>query len=183
LIGTALALPLVVSACDTLADFHYQYPIGFTVGSSAPTGPPTGTQLCNGGPDATTLLSSPYPAVPTPATVHAAFPNIPNAAANVVDLPAGNNAARIGANSLLAPNTFYYFEPGGHTLGTSPLASIGTLNASGSVFYGGGSAANPAILDGQSINQDAFTDRGKNVAIKYLTIRNFVAAQRIRRQP
>jgi parallel beta-helix repeat protein len=107
--------------------------------------------------------------------VHAAFPNIPNAAANVVDVPAGDNSGQIVGNWKLAANTFYYFEPGVHTFGTGQYNDIGTLYAARSVFFGGGTASNPAILDGQNSNNYAFADRGTYITIEYLTIRNFVA--------
>ncbi|MGH3517111.1 MAG: right-handed parallel beta-helix repeat-containing protein [Haloechinothrix sp.] len=82
-----------------------------------------------------------------------------------VVVPAGNNANVDFARA----NTTYWFATGVHTLGSSEWGQIAP--ADNSTFIG----APGAILDGENVNRYAFTQRARDVTIKYLTIRNFVA--------
>ena len=131
--------------------------------AQGPTGPPAGTQLCNGGADSA-LLVSPYPSAP----------------AGAVTVPAGDDSTTAMSSGGyvdlvydLAPNTTYWFAPGVHTLGASQYGQIAPQ--SGDTFLG----APGAILSGGGVNLSAFdnppagyTDTG--VTIEYLTIENFV---------
>jgi hypothetical protein len=86
--------------------------------------------------------------------------------------PAGATVVPAGDNSSLdlgQAGKTYWFAPGVHTLGTGEFDQI--IPADGSTYLGGPGA----ILDGQGKNAYAFTQHGRNVTIKYLTIRNFVA--------
>ncbi len=131
--------------CVLIAGFGVvlEEPAGAT---TAPTGPPAGTQLCNGGADSPEL-TGPSTAPPGSVTV-----------------PAGNN----GSLALRA-NTTYYLASGTHTLGTSEFGQW--QPASGDTFIG----APGAVISGQNINDSAFDLTASNVTIEYLTIENFVA--------
>lgn len=87
------------------------------------------------------------------------------APSGAVVVPAGDNSKI----DLERANTTYFFATGVHTLGSGQYDQIAPGDNS---TYIGGPAA---ILDGQSRNAYAFTQHAKNVTIKYLTIRNFVA--------
>ena len=80
-----------------------------------------------------------------------------------MSVPAGNNA---GVNFGQA-NTTYWFAPGTHTLGTGQFAQI--IPGNGSTFVG----APGAVIDGQGLNNYAFTQHATNVTIRYLTVRGF----------
>jgi Right handed beta helix region len=80
-------------------------------------------------------------------------------------VPAGNN----GSLDLQQAGKTYWFAPGVHTLGTGEFDQIEP--GDNSTYIGGPGA----ILDGQGQNNYAFTQHARNVTIKYLTIRNFVA--------
>lgn len=82
-----------------------------------------------------------------------------------VTVPAGDNS---GVNFRLA-NTTYWFAPGVHTLGTDQFSQI--IPGNNATFVG----APGAVLDGQNVNNYAFTQKATGVTIRYLTIRNFVA--------
>ena len=89
-------------------------------------------------------------------------------------IPAGNDS-NLTASYELAPNTTYWLAPGIHTVGTGPFSQF--QPDAGDTFLGGPGA----ILNGQSVNQFAFTDSpnggSPNVTIEYLTIENFVSGQ------
>ena len=87
------------------------------------------------------------------------------APAGAILVPAGNNSSL----DLGGAGKTYWFAPGVHTLGTGQYDQI--IPSDNSTYIGGPGA----ILDGQSKNQYAFTQHARNVTIKYLTIRNFVA--------
>ena len=80
-------------------------------------------------------------------------------------VPAGDNS---GIDFGIAGRT-YWFAPGTHKLGNNVLSQIEP--GDGSTFVG----APGAIIDGQGINQYAFTQHAVNVKIQYLTIKNFNA--------
>jgi parallel beta-helix repeat protein len=114
-------------------------------GGTAPSTPPA--QICGN----TAILSGPS----TPPS-------------GAVTVPAGDNSSLANSWSL-APNTTYWFAPGVHTLGTSQYAQLTPQD--NDVFVG----APGAVIDGQNVNQYAFTQHASGVTIKYLTIRNFVS--------
>ncbi|MGI0070601.1 MAG: hypothetical protein ACRECT_00755 [Thermoplasmata archaeon] len=79
------------------------------------------------------------------------------------------------ASYELQPNTTYWLAPGVHTLGTGPYSQF--QPDPGDTFLG----APGAIVDGQGLNQFAFTfdpsGSTSNVTIEYLTVRNFTSGQ------
>lgn len=111
----------------------------------------------------------------------AAYPTTPPAKIcdNAEVLGAGPTAAPSGAVTVPAGNNSnvdfgqsgktYWFAPGVHTLGTGQYSQIEP--GSNTTFVG----APGAILDGQKLNNYAFTQRATGVTIKYLTIQNFKA--------
>lgn len=84
-----------------------------------------------------------------------------------VVVPAGHNSAV----DFGRPDTTYWFAPGVHTLGSGQYSQI--VPGDNATFVG----APGAVLDGQRVNNYAFTQHATNVKIRYLTIRNFVAPQ------
>ena len=99
-------------------------------------------------------------------------PNSPPPGA--VTLPAGDNGNKT-ASYELAPDTTYWLAPGVHTVGTGRFAQF--QPDAGDTFIGGPGA----VVDGQSVNQFAFTDNpnsgSPNVTIEYLTIENFTSGE------
>ncbi len=92
----------------------------------------------------------------------------PSAApAGAITVPAGDNSS---VDFTLANKT-YWFAPGTHKLGTDPLSQI--IPGNNATFVGGPGA----ILDGQGLNNYAFTQHSTNVTIKYLTVQNFISPQ------
>ena len=87
------------------------------------------------------------------------------APAGAIVVPAGNNVDF----DLGQSGKTYWFAPGVHTLGKSEYGQI--VPGDDSTYIGGPEA----IIDGQSRNRYAFTQRARDVTIKHLTIRNFVA--------
>jgi hypothetical protein len=85
--------------------------------------------------------------------------------------PAGAVVVPAGDNSSLQPqpSTTYWFAPGTHTLGTGQYSQI--IPANGDVFIGGPGA----VLDGEGVNDYAFTQHATNVTIEYLTVQDFMA--------
>ncbi len=116
------------------------------------SGPPAGTQLCNGGPDSS-LLAGPS-----------------TAPAGAVTVPAGDDSPYFEQPFVysLPANTTYWFAPGVHTIGTSQYGQIDP--SAGDTFMG----APGAILSGQGVNDAAFEQTATGVTIEYLTIENFV---------
>lgn len=88
-----------------------------------------------------------------------------SAPAGAVTVPAGDNSAM----DLEQANKTYWFAPGVHTIGTGQYAQI--MPSNNATYIG----APGAILDGQSLNNYAFTGKATNVIIRYLTVRNFKA--------
>ena len=87
-----------------------------------------------------------------------------------VVVPAGDNSALTpnwNGSGFSQQNKTFWFAPGVHYVGDDQFAQI--IPGSGSTYIG----APGAIIDGQSINEKAFTGTANNVTIKYLTIRNF----------
>jgi len=117
------------------------------VAASWPASPPA--QICN---------NSTYLDGPSTAPVGA------------IVVPAGDNTALTpnwNGNGFSQQNKTFWFAPGVHTVGNDQFAQI--IPGSGSTYIG----APGAIIDGQKINEKAFTGTASNVTIKYLTIRNF----------
>ena len=85
--------------------------------------------------------------------------------ADAVVVPAGDNEKV----DLGQADTTYWFAPGVHTLGTGQYSQI--VPGDDSTYIGGPGA----IIDGQRKNHYAFTQQARNVTIRHLTIRNFVA--------
>jgi parallel beta-helix repeat protein len=90
-------------------------------------------------------------------------PTAPPAGALVV--PAGDNSTF----DFGQPNLTYWYAPGRHTLGTNEFSQIAP--GTGSTHVG----APGAVLDGLGVNRYAFTSKGTNVTIRYLTITGFNA--------
>ena len=80
-----------------------------------------------------------------------------------VIVPAGDDSTL----TLNTPSTTYYFATGKHTLGSSEYSQI--IPNNGDVYIG----APGAIIDGQGLNDSAFTNNATGVTIEYLTIQNF----------
>ncbi|MGO9341387.1 MAG: hypothetical protein ACLP6E_02530, partial [Acidimicrobiales bacterium] len=83
--------------------------------------------------------------------------------AGAVTVPAGNNASV----TLNKANTTYWFAPGTHTLGNGQYNQI--IPSDGDTYIGGPGA----VIDGQNLNDYAFTQQATDVTIEYLTIENF----------
>jgi hypothetical protein len=86
---------------------------------------------------------------------------------DAIIVPAGDNSAL--KFTFREDNKNFWFEAGVHTLGEDPFSQI--IPGTGSTYVG----APGAVIDGQRINRYAFTGAAKGVALRYLTIRNFVA--------
>lgn len=89
--------------------------------------------------------------------------------AGAIIVPAGDNNDMFF--DFRQPNKTFWFAPGTHTMGNDQFGQI--QPGDNSTFIG----APGAILDGQSINNYAFTGAGQNVTIRYFTVQNFVAPQ------
>jgi hypothetical protein len=86
--------------------------------------------------------------------------------------PAGAVAVAAGDNSSVnfsQSNTTYWFAPGVHTLGTGQYSQIGAGN--NATYIG----APGAIIDGQGLNNYAFSGSASGVTIRYLTVRHFTS--------
>ncbi len=94
------------------------------------------------------------------------------------DPPAGAVVVDPGVDSDLAaktaaspPGTTFWLRPGVHTLGTDQFGQVSPKDKD--VYLG----APGAVLDGRGVNQAAFTQQAKGVAIRGLTVRGFAAPQ------
>lgn len=65
--------------------------------------------------------------------------------------------------------TTFWLGPGRHTLGTDEFGQVAPKD--GNIYLG----APGATIDGRGLNRFAFTTRARNVTIRHLTIRGFVA--------
>jgi hypothetical protein len=88
--------------------------------------------------------------------------------------PPGATIVPAGDNSNLdfvfrAAGTTFWFAPGVHTLGNDKYAQI--IPGDNSSFIG----APGAVIDGQKLNNFAFTQHAKNVRVAHLEIRNFIS--------
>jgi Right handed beta helix region len=85
-------------------------------------------------------------------------------------VPAGDNenlTPNFNAAGFSGAGKTFWFEPGVHTLGKG---QFGQIQAGAHSTYIGGPGA---ILDGQHVNQSAFSGTATGVKIQHLTIRNF----------
>ena len=153
--------------------------------TKTPTDPPTTTAPPAPKPTVTTAPPTTAAPAPTQSTTvppapNGSWPSAPpakicgnasvlngpaTAPAGAITVPAGDN----GSLDLGQAGKTYWFAPGVHTLGTGMYDQI--IPGDNSTYIGGPGA----ILDGQGKNNYAFTQHARNVAIKYLTIKNFVA--------
>ena len=128
----------------------------------------------------TTATAEPTSTATTPPVSSGSWPSAPPAkicgSASLLNGPATPPAGAIvvpaGSNSsvdLRQAGKTYWFAPGVHTLGIGRYDQI--IPSDSSTYIGGPGA----ILDGQGKNNYAFTQHARNVTIKYLTVRNFVA--------
>lgn len=111
--------------------------------------------------------TTPWPDAP-PARICTSKPwnNGPaSAPAGAVAVPAGDNSTV----NLSQDNTTYWFAPGVHTLGTGQYSQIGAGNNASYIGAPG------AIIDGQGLNNYAFSGNATGVTIRYLTVRNFTS--------
>lgn len=131
-------------------------------GSQGNGGGGSGGDSGNGGGNTTPWPSSP-PATICGNTALLSGPSAAPVGATVV--PAGDNSSVNFGNA----NTTYWFAPGTHTIGTGQFSQITPGN--NSTFVG----APGAVLDGQGLNNYAFTGGATNVKIQYLTIKNFIS--------
>jgi hypothetical protein len=146
--------------------------------TTAPTAEPSPTPTAQ--PSTTTSAPTPGPTITTPPASTGSWPSAPparvcgNAAvlngparppAGAVVVPAGDNSSL----NLNRPEVTYWFAPGVHTLGSGEYSQI--RPGDNSTYVG----APGAVIDGQRKNKYAFTQHGRGVTIKHLTIRNFVA--------
>ena len=117
----------------------------------------------------TAVVGSPvgYPTTPPAQICGSSMLNGPTTApAGAIVVPPGDNS---GFFQNRPAGTTFWFQPGVHTLGTSPYGQI--IPADNMTFIG----APGAILDGSNVNKYAFTQHATNVKIRYLTIQNFGA--------
>jgi parallel beta-helix repeat protein len=85
--------------------------------------------------------------------------------AGAVTVPAGNNNSLFSATP--PTDTTYWFAPGTHTLGNGEFNQI--IPSDGDAFIGGPGA----VIDGQNLNDFAFTQQATGVTVEYLTIKDF----------
>jgi parallel beta-helix repeat protein len=85
------------------------------------------------------------------------------APAGAITVAAGNNSSV----NFTQTNKTFWFAPGVHTLGTSQYSQVDP--GTGATYIG----APGAIIDGQNLNDYAFSGQAKNVTIKNLEFRNF----------
>jgi hypothetical protein len=153
--------------------------------TETPTDPPTTTAPPAPKPTVTTAPPTTAAPAPTQSTTvppapNGSWPSAPpakicgnasvlngpaTAPAGAITVPAGDNASL----DLGQAGKTYWFAPGIHTVGTGMYDQI--IPSDNSTYIGGPGA----ILDGQGKNNYAFTQHARNVTIKYLTIKNFVA--------
>jgi len=85
-------------------------------------------------------------------------------------VPAGDNSnltPNFANPGFSVPGMKFWFAPGVHTVGNDAFAQI--IPGANTIFTG----APGAVIDGQKINNYAFTGGAANVTITYLTIQNF----------
>ncbi|MDQ6944950.1 MAG: right-handed parallel beta-helix repeat-containing protein [Actinomycetota bacterium] len=161
----------------------YQDAVGvlLTATPGAPSSPAAigGVQLCNGGVDAAANFQSPYQSAPSLSAVNANPEFAGYNFTSVIDLPAGDNSPAIGNNYNIVGHTFYYFRPGVHYVGTFVLDQQDRVDHI--AFYGGGTAANPAIITGAAAAFShpephlAASGTERYVTFEYLQIKDYVS--------
>ena len=162
----ALVLVLVAGALGGSWALWRSQQSGQTV-SSGPTATSASTAVPSESGTAVPVPTSSWPSSP-PAKIcgdASVLTGPATAPAGAVVVPAGDNSSV----DLGQADTTYWFAPGVHTLGSGEYDQI--VPGDNSTYLGGPDA----ILDGRGKNRYAFTQHARNVTIKYLTIRNFVA--------
>jgi Right handed beta helix region len=91
----------------------------------------------------------------------------PPAGAVIID-PAVDNDLRDKTIANL-PGTTFWLAPGRHTLGANEFGQVSPKDRD--TYLG----APGAVLDGRGINRYAFTQRARDVTIRYLTVQGFIA--------
>ncbi|WP_285564146.1 right-handed parallel beta-helix repeat-containing protein [Streptomyces sp. RTGN2] len=129
---------------------------------------------------ATAGCDGPTDAKPGPS----ASPSVPTAAARVCARPAAGPAKAPAGSVTVDPavtgdlaaktrsspaGTTFWLRPGTHRLGPDRYAQV--VPKRGDVYLG----APGAVLDGRKTNQYAFSGTARDVTIRYLTVRGFVA--------
>ncbi|MGA8725278.1 MAG: hypothetical protein WB565_09550, partial [Acidimicrobiales bacterium] len=126
LVAVAVVVAVVVAGAVAFIAIPSRSEVGVRSRSevtvTAPTSPPSGTQLCSGGSDSSALTGP------------------SSAPAGAVTIPAGDNQS-----GSTRPNTTYYLASGTHTLGSSQYGQFQPQN--GDTFIG----APGAILNGEGI--------------------------------
>ncbi len=145
----------------------------------APTkGAPTKGAPTNGAPTNGAPTSKPASAASTtpayPATPPAAICGNTSLLTGPSTAPPGAIVVAAGDNSTMSwnqPGATFYFATGTHTLGRGIYSQI--ISSDHTTYIG----APGAVIDGQGINNFAFTQAGVGVTIRYLTVQNFVSPQ------
>jgi len=141
--------------------------------SSAGLPSPSPSSAVSGSPSAVTYATATgtYAAVGAPGSAPAVCATPP---AGPVSPPPGavkvdpSVLGDLSAKTLSSPaGTTFWLAPGVHKLDSSPDAQVSPKD--GDVYLG----APGAILDGQNVNEFAFTRRAADVTIRYLTVQNF----------
>jgi hypothetical protein len=109
------------------------------------------------------VTTSGAPSSPTAVCGTSTLTNPNGEPAGAVTIPAGDDSS----NLTFAANTTYWFAAGTHTIGTGEYSQI--IPANGDTFIG----APGAIINGENLNDYAFTGQATGVTIEYLTIENF----------
>jgi hypothetical protein len=142
-------------------------PSGTAASISSPHGSNGSDDGEDEGDDTPPVDTTPWPDAP-PASICTSQPwnngptSVPSGA---VPVPAGDNSSV----NFSQNNTTYWFAPGVHTLGTGQYSQIGAGNNASYVGAPG------AIIDGQGLNNYAFSGNATGVTIRYLTVRNFTS--------
>jgi Right handed beta helix region len=140
---------------------------GPTTTTTGPTTTTTGPTTTTTGPTTTTTSgggSGPPTSPPVEICGNETVLTGPSSApSGAVTVPAGDNSNF----NFETANTTYWFAPGIHTLGTGVFSQI--IPSNGDTYVGGPGA----IIDGQNLNDYAFTQNASNVTVEYLTIENF----------
>jgi hypothetical protein len=127
---------------------------------------------CTSAPPVNTPAAPPSAAkTGTGAVCDKASPGPAAAPAGAVTVDAATTGDLMTKTRSSPPGTTFWLTPGTHRLGTDQYDQVEPKD--GDVFIG----APGAIVDGQKVNQYAFTGEARDVTIRYLTVQGFVAPQ------